>query len=263
MSIKSSVGAKGVNDKVDARVIQAALNLSQSGSFKLATNLVVDGDAGTKTVEAIALFQLKVVGMAKQDGRVDPAGKTLGILKARLSKGLTEDALLAIMAYGHPTVVKPYLPLLKIQPNAYQVNTPLRLAHFCAQIGHESLSLTYTEEIASGAAYEGRKDLGNTQKGDGIRFKGRGLIQLTGRQNYSDYGDYAGLDLLKAGNEILIAITPSYALDVALWFWQKRNLNSFADRDDLRSITRRVNGGYNGLPERQAYLDRAKFFLLP
>lgn len=87
------------------------------------------------------------------------------------------------MGYGSSSVVKPYLPLLKNQLNPYQINTPLRTAHLLAQLGHESLSLTYTEEIATGAAYEGRKDLGNTEKGDGIRFKGRGLIQLTGRKN--------------------------------------------------------------------------------
>lgn len=263
MCIKNSVGAKGINEAVDGKVIQAALNLCQSAGFELNPPLAVDGDVGEATIEAITLFQLNVVGLAEPDGRVDPAGKTLGKLKFHLHKGLTEDALLAIMAHGHPAVVKPYLILLKNQLAAYEVNTPLRLAHFLAQLGHESFSFTHTEEIASGAAYEGRKDLGNTEKGDGIRFKGRGLLQLTGRQNYSDYGKFAGLDLLKAGNEELIAITPSYALDVSLWFWQKRNLNSFADRDDLRGITRRVNGGYNGLPDRQNYLDRAKFFLLP
>src|SRR5690606_38929578 len=111
---------------------------------------------------------------------------------------------------------------------------------------HESMSLTYTEEIASGAAYEGRKDLGNTEKGDGVRFKGRGLIQLTGRKNYADYADYACLNLLKKGNERLVSLHPTYALDASLWFWSKRKLNSFSDKDDLRSITRRVNGGYNG-----------------
>lgn len=104
--------------------------------------------------------------------------------------------------------------------------------------------------------------MGNTQKGDGIRFKGRGLIQLTGRNNYEEYGAHARLNLTKAGNENLIAKIPKYAVDVSLWFWDKRNLNTYADNDDLRSVTRRVNGGYNGLDDRKQYLDRAKFFLL-
>jgi len=72
----------------------------------------------------------------------------------------------------------------------YNINTPLRMTHFLAQVGHESLSFVYTQDLASGAAYEGRKDLGNIQKSDGVRFKGRGLMQLTGRDNYASYGKY-------------------------------------------------------------------------
>lgn len=263
MSIKKSVGAKGGNQKVDAKVIQAALNLSQSATFKLEKKLNVDGHVGKKTIEAIELFQSNVVCLAKPDGLVDPTGRTLQELKSSVTKGLTEDALVAIMAHGNPTIIKPYLIQLTNYLPRYQINTPLRTAHFLAQVGHESLSFTYTEELASGAAYENRKDLGNTEKGDGVRFKGRGLIQLTGRQNYSNYADYACLNLLKKGNERLISLTPAYALDVSLWFWQEKKLNKFADKDDLRAITRRVNGGYNGLVDRQEYLDRAKFFLLP
>lgn len=104
--------------------------------------------------------------------------------------------------------------------------------------------------------------MGNTQKGDGVRFKGRGLIQLTGRDNYKKYGDSISIDLLKKGNEQIIATTPKYALDVSLWYWISRKLNRYADRDDIKAVTRRVNGGYNGLADRQAYLNRAKFFLV-
>lgn len=261
MAIKQSVGAKGKNESTDVKVIQAALNLSQSDQFKISAKLVVDGKSGGKTVAAIENFQNSVVGMESPDGRIDPSGKTLAALKKQLSKGLSEDALLAIMAKGDSSTIKAYLTLFKAAFPKYQVNTPLRTAHFLAQVGHESLSLRYTRELASGAAYEGRTDLGNTQKGDGVRFKGRGLIQLTGRDNYSKYGTYAKLDLLKKGNEELIANTPKYALDVSLWFWDGRKLNNHADADDLRAITRRVNGGYNGLADRQDYLTRAKFFL--
>ena len=262
MCIKQSVGASGSNKKIDVKIIQAALNLSQSATFQLNKNLTVDGSMGKKTIEAIELFQHKIVGMEKPDGRIDPNGRSLARLKESLQKGLSLDALIAIMGPGNTTVVSGYHYLLINQLPQYAINTPLRTAHFLAQIAHESMSFTYTEEIASGAAYEGRKDLGNTERGDGVRFKGRGLIQLTGRKNYSDYADYACLNLMTKGNERLVSLHPAYALDVSLWFWNKRKLNDFADKDDLRAITRRVNGGYNGLTDRQGYLDRAKFFLL-
>lgn len=262
MCIKQSVGASGVNNKVDVKVVQAALNLSQTEAFNLDAGLVVDGSIGRKTIAAIESYQTHILKMSKPDGRVDPNGLTIKSLKKSVAKGLNMDALIAIMGKGNPIVAKGYHPLLINQLPLYGINTPLRTAHFLAQVGHESMSFTYTEEIASGSAYEGRKDLGNTVKGDGIRFKGRGLIQLTGRKNYSDYADYACLNLLQKGNERLISLHPIYALDVSLWFWDKRKLNNFADRDELRSVTRRVNGGYNGLTDRQEYFDRAKFFLI-
>jgi putative chitinase len=262
MCIKQSVGNGGINKKVDVKVIQAALNLSQSSKFSFNGLLTVDGVMGKKTQSVIEQYQQAIVNMTSPDGRVDPQGATLGHLKKTVPKGLSMEALIAIMGHGNPTVVKPYHALLLNQLPQYRINSPLRISHFLAQVGHESMSLTYTEEIASGIAYEGRKDLGNTKKGDGIRFKGRGLIQLTGRQNYSDFGNSACLNVLAKGNERLISMHPSFALEASLWFWNKRHLNNYADTDDLKSITRRVNGGYNGLTDRQEYLDRAKFFLL-
>jgi len=138
----------------------------------------------------------------------------------------------------------------------YDINTELRQAHWIAQIGHESAQLRYTEEIASGQAYEGRRDLGNTQSGDGRRFKGRGLIQLTGRHNYTAYGKAIEKDLLS--NPELVAADLYLATDVAGWYWQRTGLNTWADRDDLRTITRKINGGYNGFSDRQRLLILAK-----
>lgn len=261
MAIRWSVGTKGRNDLADVKVVQAALNLSHSVKFKH-QRLLVDGKAGARTAAAIEQFQRDIVGLSRPDGRVDPGGKTLRSLKAHTRKGLSEDALLAIMALGKRQTINTYLPLMKVAFPKYRIIAPLRMAHFFAQVGHESMSFVYTEELASGAAYEGRIDLGNTQKGDGVRFKGRGLIQLTGRTNYTQYSQYVGVDFTKQGNETLIATRPKYALDVSLWFWDHRRLNSYADSDNLRAITRRVNGGYNGLPDRQNYLTRAKFFLV-
>lgn len=149
-----------------------------------------------------------------------------------------------------------YLPALNAGMAAREIDTPLRAAHFLAQVGHESGSLRYAEEIASGAAYEGRRDLGNTEPGDGRRFKGRGLIQLTGRANYADYGAAIGRDLL--ADPTVVATDPALAVDVACWFWETRALNALADADDAERITRRINGGLNGYSDRLAILARAR-----
>lgn len=137
--------------------------------------------------------------------------------------------------------------------------TPLRLAHFMAQIAHESGGFRYMEEIASGIAYEGRADLGNSQPGDGRRYKGRGPIQLTGRANYRGYGRKLGIDF-EAHPEIVAL--PSVGLIVACQYWADKGLNALADADDVTAITRKINGGLNGLADRKAQLFKAKGLLL-
>ncbi|WP_102959171.1 peptidoglycan-binding protein [Mangrovicella endophytica] len=140
----------------------------------------------------------------------------------------------------------------------YTIDTPLRIAHFLAQIIHESAGLRTTEEFASGAAYEGRKDLGNTEPGDGRRFKGRGLIQLTGRDNYARMANILSLPLLEQPD---LAAVPLKSLVIACEYWQSRRINEPADEDDLIKVTKRVNGGLIGLEDRRAYLKRAKTVL--
>jgi predicted chitinase len=116
-------------------------------------------------------------------------------------------------------------------------------------------------EIASGEAYEGRSDLGNTQPGDGRRFKGRGLIQLTGRANYREYGRAITREAELLATPELLTTDPDLCVDVAGWFWAKRNLNTLADADNLTGVTKRINGGLNGLEDRRRLLKRAKAFL--
>lgn len=133
-----------------------------------------------------------------------------------------------------------------------EVNTPLRFAAFLANVLHESGCFKYVRELASGAAYEGRKDLGNTQAGDGMKFKGRGLIQITGRANYAAISkDWYGLETLVDNPDMLA--TPENSVRSAYWFWNKKNLNALADIPDFIKIVKRINGGTNGLPERQKY----------
>lgn len=141
----------------------------------------------------------------------------------------------------------------------YGILRPLRLAHFMGQLSHESGRFQYMEEIASGAAYEGRRDLGNTQAGDGRRFKGRGPIQLTGRANYRAAGVRLGLPL---ESQPTIAARPEVGALIALDYWRQRGINAQADRDDLLRVTRLINGGTNGLADRRAETDRARLVLL-
>ena len=140
----------------------------------------------------------------------------------------------------------------------YEINTLKRLAHFLAQIGHESDHFQTLREYASGNAYEGRRDLGNVRKGDGKRYRGRGAIQLTGRANYRKFGELIGVDLEETPE---LAEQPKYSAMTAGAYWNDRKLNQFADKDDVITITKRINGGLNGLEARKAMLARAKVAL--
>ena len=143
----------------------------------------------------------------------------------------------------------------------FQINTPARQAAFLAQCGHESGQLRYVRELAAGDAYEGRKDLGNTQLGDGIRFKGRGLIQITGRANFAACGKALVLDLIKHPE---LLEEPVNACRSAAWFWSAHGLNELADMGDFLKISVRINGRNkktglpNGWDDRQALYGKAK-----
>ncbi len=146
------------------------------------------------------------------------------------------------------------------------ITTPLRIAHFLAQVAHESDQFSTTVEYASGNAYEGRADLGNKEPGDGARFKGRGPIQLTGRANYRNFSLWMkskfddAPDFLAAPE--LVAEFP-WAGWAAIWFWTTRNLNVLADRDNLVAVTKAINGGLNGLADRARLLSTTKAIIMP
>lgn len=178
---------------------------------------------------------------------------------AAAGAALTREQLQRVMKWASDARIDRFLAPLGAAMDRNGIDTPLRRAHFLAQLGHESGSLRYTEEIADGTAYEGREDLGNVEPGDGPRFKGRGLIQLTGRANYREYGRDAGLDLLSTPEHARVLATDDrLAADVAGWFWRTLDLNALADADDLRAVTRRINGGLNGLNDRADFLERAR-----
>lgn len=169
----------------------------------------------------------------------------------------------------------------------YGINTPLRLAHFFAQIHHESNlkpvseNLNYswtalmrvffkyfpTEELAkdyhrqperiANRVYANRMDNGSEASGEGWKYRGRGFIQITGKANYQALTNDTKIDYLHNPDLLL---TEANSMISALWFWKRRNLNHFADKDDIKTITRRINGGYNGLKHRKELLKQYKTF---
>jgi putative chitinase len=170
---------------------------------------------------------------------------------------ITEQQLLQILPNaGRQAGV--FVSVLNTAMSRYGVVGTPRAAAFIAQVGHESGQLRLVREIwgptAQQAGYEGRADLGNIVKGDGSKYRGRGLIQITGRANYAACGEALGLDLINNPQQLE---QPQYAAMSAAWFWSTRGLNTLADQSEFVKITRRINGGLNGLADRQALYEKA------
>ncbi|MFM0630790.1 glycoside hydrolase family 19 protein [Paraburkholderia xenovorans] len=156
-----------------------------------------------------------------------------------------------------------FAPFMQLACDHYQISTPLDVAAFLAQTGHESQRLLYTRELwgptPAQRTYEPpsqkASDLGNTQVGDGERFCGRGLIQVTGRRNYTLAAVGLDLDLL---NHPELLEQPEHAAMSAGWFWFNNKLSALANAGDFVTLTRRINGGTTGLADRNALYDAAK-----
>ena len=173
---------------------------------------------------------------------------------------LTEQILCAA-AGCTPIRARNWLPHLQRACAVFAIDTPARIAAFLAQIGHESGRLVYTREIwgatPAQSRYEGRADLGNIKPGDGRRYSGRGLIQTTGRANYraTSIGLKAFADNVPDFEaDPALLEQPAWAAMSAAWYWHSRNLNALADvgtDESFLTITRRINGGTNGLQDRR------------
>ncbi|MEO5812331.1 MAG: C1 family peptidase [Rhodanobacter sp.] len=179
---------------------------------------------------------------------------------------LTDLQLAQIMRNASQRRRTLFLEPLNAAMDAHGITTSLRAAAFLAQLAHESMELQYMEEIwgptAAQRRYEPPSDLarrlGNTQRGDGQRFKGRGPIQITGRANYKTFGDPMGLDLVGNPEQ---AGTPDVAFAIAGLFWERKGLNELADAGNFTEITRRINGGQNGAADREHFYAVAKLVL--
>lgn len=158
---------------------------------------------------------------------------------------------------GKDNIIKGFVKNFNMYSDKYELTTKLRVCHFIAQAAHESAHFQTLEEYATGDAYDTRVDLGNTPEvdGDGRLYKGRGIFQVTGRANYLRLG---GLVLV---NNPEVAATPKISVLTALEYWRDRRLNVLADQDDILNITKRINGGKNGLANREYYLAKMKELL--
>lgn len=197
---------------------------------------------------------------------------------------ITKEQFSAILS-GNPDAGSWYEPLQKILPK-YDIDTTLRMAAFVAQCAHESgqfkvvrENLNYSaeglnkvfpkyfknagrdanafarqpEKIAN-VVYANRMGNGDIASGDGWKHRGRGLIQLTGKDNYTLFAKDVGMSVNDA---IAYLETKEGAIESACWFWKKNGLNSLADAQDMKTLTKRINGGFNGLEDRMKYYEKA------
>lgn len=149
-------------------------------------------------------------------------------------------------------------PFLNVALERAAITTPERIAAFVAQLAHESGEYRYMEELADGSAYEGRADLGNTEPGDGMKFRGHGPIQITGRANHKACGEAMGLDLIA---DPRLICTPEHGTASACWFWNAKRLSPLADLGWFTTISKIINGGTNGLYDRWRYYNRNRELL--
>jgi len=255
---QSTIGRNGANLRDDVETIQMLLNLCRSNNrVALEAPLKVDGAFGNNTLKAMMEFQRVVFGMTEPEGFIRPDDQSAKSICESLPATFNANLLGFIYLRAGDSDIAEFAAAIEGEMAQRLIDSPLRRAHFLAQIGHESGELRFRTELASGSAYEGRVDLGNDQPGDGTRFKGRGLIQLTGKANYKMFGRSIGREAEIMADPDIMARDATLCVQAAGWFWASRHLNSLADSNDLTQITRRVNGGLNGLEDRRRLLKRA------
>ncbi len=181
---------------------------------------------------------------------------------------ISAQQLQKIMPSATPARIANFIGPLNDTMAEFAITTPSRQSAFLAQLAHESGSLRYVQEIASGAAYDNRADLGNTTTEaialaelagttPGRHYKGRGLIQITGYTNYLACSRALCRDDSLVSNPAALE-RPDLACRSAGWYWDSRRLNDFADAGKFETITRKINGGLNGQADRLAHYERAK-----
>lgn len=288
---QGKAGFKGFQTQINTAYYQINKTPSNTAGFiPIDCNLSCDGISGIKIYQQLEVRQdflpkqypkaVKFLITKVNHDISDNDWKTsLNTISTPLTKGLenadfkvTISEVLRRLEENDEIEPKPKLKPQKTPPanlvaamKRYGITNPLERAHFLAQAAHESGGFAWVKEFASGAAYEGRKDLGNTQRGDGVKFKGRGYIQITGRGNYQAYANY----LKSQGDKTDIMAnpkileTPYYAADSAAYWWtrlswsadQSKNIKKLANAGsavaNVTAVSKRVNGGTNGLADRK------------
>ncbi len=217
-------------------------------------------DGWLKVTTSLPRSQVKATGFVSAD-YVAEEPKPPGAVKADVNVVAPSLVQLRKLApLGNPVIMQAVVNgLPKEGANVGLLKSPLVLCHFLAQACEESDQFKTTHEYWGPTAlqfhYEGRTDLGNVFPGDGKRFMGRGIFQLTGRSNYRTYGRKLGLNLEGSPE---LAADPDVSFRLACSFWDDHGLTQLAEADDIKAITKRINGGLHGLPDRQTYLARAK-----
>lgn len=209
----------------------------------------IDGIWGAKTIGAIANF---CAARGLNNFKTQRYGSTFAralVEEVKISTLITQPSCLKI--FGR-SITPEQLTDLNSCLVRFEINTPCRIRHFMAQIAHESGGLKWMKELASGDAYEGRRDLGNTQPGDGPKYKGAGCIQLTGRANYQALADFLkDPKVVELGCDYVAATLPFTS---AGFWWHRNRMNELCDKGaSVEQVTRRVNGGTNGLEDRKRY----------
>ncbi len=224
---------------------------AQAALTRLGYPMGATGTFGPETSARLREFQVN--NKVQANGRLGPT--TYARLQAAVVASVSLEEFQAMAPGVDKGTLRTYLPHLNASMLQANITTDARKAAYIAQLGHESDGFNTLEEYASGAAYEGREDLGNVFRGDGRRFKGRGPIQITGRDNYTRYGRQLGVDLVANPEK---AATPELGFKIAAQYWTNNGLNELADQGRFDSITQRINGGQNGQADRRSRWGRAK-----
>ncbi|MGE5389466.1 MAG: peptidoglycan-binding protein [Deltaproteobacteria bacterium] len=250
--------AQGSPDHAAVKQMQARLDLlGYTGSN--GQPLTVDGGFGANTLAAVNAFKdLNALGnTGDYQGKVGE--QTWNKLFSSTAVKPTSTAIILVTAaqlntIGWRNVKDSVLKDLNDCLQRFSINSAPRLRHFISQCSHESGAGRYTKEIASGADYEGRSDLGNTHPGDGPRYKGAGYLQVTGRNNYQSLANAIGDPRVMDGVDYVAEHCPWTS---AGYWWSTHKMNQMCDAGaSVKEITRRVNGGYNGLQDREMYYKR-------
>lgn len=214
----------------------------------------IDGIWGINTKRAWTAFKVSIrQGSFPLIGESSYGELVKAANKPKSSLLVTWDQAAAIFTPKYLTTEK--LASLNECLIRFEINTKPRIRHFLSQIAHESGELHWTAEIASGADYEGRRDLGNIYPGDGQKYKGVDFLQMTGRSNYQSFSLFIGDPKVMKGWKY---VQDNYMFLPSGYWWYRNKMNDLCDRGgSVEQVTKRVNGGYNGLADRQHYYEKA------